>query len=244
MKYLNFLFLVSALLLTSCSDSDDSASMTMNFKLEYADEPLVFFQEYDYPDGRSIEFTRFSFYLSDISSVKNGEKTSWVSDDYLDLTQSHSSLSQAQEGFNYVLNNESGGAYDAIQFNLGLTPAQNQTRPEDYPSSSSLSLTGEYWSNWESYVFVKIEARSDLDGDGISDGIALHLGADDAVRSLIVNEVNPDLPVNISIDLEKLFNRNGEIFDIVNNSRIHSLDQIPLIQWLMDGLVESLEFTQ
>ncbi|MGA0284172.1 MAG: MbnP family protein [Saprospiraceae bacterium] len=244
MKYLNFLFLSSILVFASCSDSDESASMTMNFKLKYADEPLVFFEEYEYPDGRSIEFTRFSFYLSDISSLKDGEKTSWVRDEYIDLTASHSNLSDAEEGFDYVLDNETGGGYDALQFNLGLTPAQNQTRPEDYPSSSSLSLTGEYWSNWESYVFVKIEARSDLDGDGISDGIALHLGADDAMRSLIVNELNPDLPINISIDLEKVFNRDGEVFDIVNNSRIHSLDQIPLIQWLMDGLVESLELTQ
>lgn len=243
MKYkLPFLFIL-ALFFTACGD-DESKELTLNFKLNYGDDPLIFFENLSYPDGRDFEFTRFSFYISEIELGSNGESTIVNDVDYIDLTASHSSLSSAENGYDYTLEFDEPGNYDQLRFNLGLTDAQNSTVPADYPSSSALSLTGEYWSNWESYVYVKIEGRTDIDGDGISDGIALHLGSEAALRAFEVSNLDSDERLNITIDARKIFEQNGNIYDIVATPRIHSLNQMDKTIALMDNLSGSIEISR
>lgn len=238
-----FLIICASVLFVSCGE-DENRTVDLNFKLNYDGEPLVFFQEYSYPDGRIIEFTRFSFYISELAVAGEGLSIPVKEAQYVDLTLAHSSAEKAVNGLDLSFDTQSTDDFDAVSFNIGLTAEQNATKPEDYPSSSDLSLSGEYWSNWESYVFVKIEARSDLDGDGISEGIALHLGSDNAMRPVQVNDVNSAKQINLSMDLYDLFVQNGEIYDLENNARIHSLNQIPLIDWLMDSLESSIEVSQ
>jgi len=219
----------------SCGSSDIK-ELNINFKLEYDGEPLVFFEDVAYPDGRNFEFTRFSFYISEIS-LENESNSTLVKDvDYIDLTPSHSSLTAASEGYDYLLELPEKMSYQNVRFNIGLTDLQNDTKPEDYNSSSPLSLTGEYWSNWESYVYAKIEGRIDLDGDGISDGVALHLGSSEALRNVFLENLDSAEEVEITIDMKKVFERNGIIYDINATPRIHSLNQLDQTNILMDNL--------
>ena len=64
-------FLSMSIFLISCGGDDDNTAV-INLKLEYAGEPLVMFQEFDYPDGNKIEFSRISFYISDIELTTDG----------------------------------------------------------------------------------------------------------------------------------------------------------------------------
>ena len=231
-----FVSLISlSIFFSSCSKSDVS-ELAFNVKLEYNGEPLVFFEPVDYGDGREFEFTRFSLYVSDLSLIKDDVAVEVMDVDYWDLTSSHADIASATAGFNYNLDLDEAMSYDAVQFNIGLNSEQNASTPQDHNSSSALSLTGEYWANWNSYVFVKIEGRMDLDNDGISDGIALHLGSDEALRQVELQQLDSPETIGLKIDLAQVF----EGFDIDNNPRIHSLNQMPQINLLSDNLVESI----
>ncbi len=221
----------TCLFFTSCGDSSDYMA---NIKLEYDGEPLVMFEEVTYPSGQSLELTRVSFFLSDVT-LSGSENVNVVKEvDYLDLTAAHATSELASNGFDYKLI-ESEDEYNTLSFNIGLTSAQNATVPEDYPSSNVLSNNGEYWSGWNSYVMMKIEGMIDLDGDGAREkGIALHLGTDEVTRSFTTS-VDSD-KINITIDLKDVFDCGGEVHDIVNTPAIHNLAKLPEAIRLMDNL--------
>ena len=233
------LALLSLSVLFSCGD--DETQMNVNFQLEYNDEPLVMFQEYEYggPGGFPIEFSRISFFVSNVTMTIDGQEELFKDADYIDLTESHSTSEKAAEGFTYNIGSTSGDA-TALSFNFGLTAEQNETVPTDYTSSSVLSRTGEYWPGWESYVMYKIEGRIDLDGDGVKEAaMALHLGTETVTR-FTSGDYSEDL--TIALDVSKIFNCNGEVFDIENTFRIHSLSQLDLSVQLVDNIECGLEY--
>ena len=130
-------------------------------------------------------------------------------------------------------------------FNLGLTPAQNALAPNDYPVDSDLSNSAEYWIGWESYVFAKIEGLVDLDNDGNPEStFALHLGSDDIMRSITMEEIDQNgdtYTLDIDIDLQNIFERNGDVFDIVETTNIHSLAQINEANFLIDNWQSAIQ---
>jgi len=231
MKLLSITALLSLLLFSCGSDKEE---LSVNFKLNHDSEPLVMFEEYEFGEagGTPFEVTRFSFYISNVNLIIDGESQRFVDVDFIDLSESHSSLERANEGFDYVLGETEGDA-SSISFNLGLTPEQNATVPTDYPSSNVLSKTGEYWPGWESYVFVKIEGNIDVDRDGTKEqGFALHLGSDDVLRSTS-GDYSDDL--TITFDLKDIFSCNGELYDLESMPMIRSLAQLGEAMSLADN---------
>ncbi len=228
---------------SSCGD-EESKEINLNFKLEYDGEPLVMFEEYEYPGGGAFEFSRFSFYVSEVSLVSGSESTEISDVDYLNLTASHSTTESAQEGYDYTISYSDVSDFESLSMNFGLTDAQNASQPEDHRSDSDLSLTGEYWSGWESYVYVKIEGRMDLDNDGVTDGVALHLGSDAAKRAITIDGLDSNDEITFTIDAKKIFERDGNIYDIYANPRIHSLEQLDNALILMDNFMESIEVSR
>ena len=236
---MRLLSLAFILLLVSCG-SDNPDQLTINFKLKYDNAPMVMFQNYEYPDGRDFEITRFSFFVSDLLLLDASGTSTLREVDYLDLTVAHSDLNSAEQGFDWVIDDIEYENYNSITFRVGLSNEQNSTVPQDYPSSNVLSESGEYWSNWNSYVFVKIEGRIDLDGDGQSDSFALHLGGDDVSRVEVLGPLEGQEKVFVDINVEEIF-KNGPIYDIDSNPRIHTLEQMEQIIQLMDNLKKSME---
>lgn len=226
------LIVLSIFILASCGDKENEVSV--NFKLEYDDQPLVMFEEYEYAEagGYPIEFTRVSFFISDLALTIDGQQEIYKDVDYLDLTVAHASLERAEEGYKYEIGNVTGDISN-ISFNFGLDEEINSTVPSDYPSSNVLSRTAEYWSGWESYVMFKIEGNIDLDRDGVKEkGIALHLGTSEVMRSTS-GPFSDDL--DITLDIQDVFNC-GEVYDIEATPSIHSLSQIDKAIQLMDNV--------
>ena len=123
---------------------------------------------------------------------------------------------------------------------IGLSEEQNASVPSDYSSSNPLSKSSEYWLAWNSYIFVKFEGFFDADGDGEPEtGFNLHLGSDAASRPIARNSDDSDGEISLIIDLMDVFD-NGQIYDIRTNPNIHSLEQMPLAEFLMDNLASSL----
>ncbi len=239
MKY-SILVLLSLLMLSSCGDDDKK--LDMNFQLTYDDQPLVMFQEYEFINGVDriypIEFSRISFYISELKMTIDGEEELFKEVDYIDLTESHSTLAKAEEGYTYDIGSTTGDA-TAVSFNIGLTAAQNATTPSDYPSSNALSRTSEYWSGWGSYVMIKIEGNIDLDGDGVKEnGIALHLGTDNVMRTTS-GAYSDDL--RITLDVEKVLNCD-ELFDLEVTTAIHNINQIDKAERLADNISCGLQY--
>ena len=101
-----FLFLILSISIVSCSDTEENNQIDskLNIRLEYNGEPFVFFNDYEYPDGKTFNLTRISFYLSEIR-VSNSNTTLVTGiPEYVDLTNSHSDVQKAEIGFDFPLN--------------------------------------------------------------------------------------------------------------------------------------------
>lgn len=227
MRFLSVLFLF-ALLLTSCDNdntSNDSTNVDLNIKLQYDGNPLVMYTELTYPDGKTFRITDVKGYFSEIGLNKDGTTTEIKDVAHFSLGDAHSDEAEAEAGFSYKIADTGVTDFDAITFNVGLTNAQNNTQPNDYDSSNDLSKASEYWSNWGSYVYFKIEGNIDFDGDGNyanGENIVLHLGTENALRPTTINTKTDDGKVNLILDLEKVFNNNGSIYDIQSMPTIHA----------------------
>jgi len=244
MKYLYFSLL--SLLIFSCKSDDDK--LKLNFQLEYDSNPLVMFEPVDYPGGNKILISKVSFYISALSILHDDNPSGATFDvkdvDYIDLTNAHADLKSAEEGLavEYDLPTTN---IDQVFMIVGLNSNLNATVPTDYSSSNDLSLAGEYWPGWESYIFAKIEGMIDLDGDGtLEQQVALHLGSNEARREIITTNLDNETELNISIDIKKVFEHDGEIYDIATTPQIHTINEanaIESINFLADGLIRAFE---
>ena len=239
-----FLFLILSISIVSCSDTEENNQIDskLNIRLEYNGEPFVFFNDYEYPDGKTFNLTRISFYLSEIR-VSNSNTTLVTGiPEYVDLTNSHSDVQKAEIGFDFPLNDLNISDFSQISFNIGLTENDNSTHPNDYTSDNDLSRSAEYWISWNSYIFAKIEGNIDLDGDQIKEtGIALHLGSNEALRNISFENIVNNDQVDIVINVEEIFENANNIFDIETTSRIHSLSQIDQTNEIMDNLAAAFK---
>ncbi len=230
--------IVLVLLFTSCGT--DEENLMLNFKLKYDNSPLIMFDEYTYPTGETFNITRFSFYISEVNLLSGGESTEVAEVEYIDLTMANIDSESSENGYNYVLRDTEGSSASEISFNIGLTDAMNNTVPADYSSNHPLALSGEYWSSWTSYIYIKIEGNIDLDGDGtLEQGVALHLGSSEVMREVQFSDLNNDGEFSLEINLKKVF-ENGDIYDIAANPRIHNLNQIDQANILVDNLTQSI----
>ena len=244
MKNTIYLVLFSVLFtLMSCS-KDPIADAEVRFRLRYEDKPLVTLEEVTYPDGKSLYFSRVSLFIENFNLIGD-ESTTLIDRDYFTLTDDHLSDAEAQMGTLIFKGELEQDDYTA-SFNIGVDAVNNAKVPADFTSDNVLSNPAEYWPGWNSYIFAKFEGFIDLDGDGDEEtGFALHLGADDAYRSISINrsmklsEDNPAL--FIDIQLEKLFMNNGVMYDISANPQIHSREQNPIVIMLSDNMVTCFE---
>lgn len=236
--------LVLPIFFLGCNDDDPiagSGDLKLKFKLRYGDQTLVMFDNYTYPSGQKMTFSRFSFFLADVK-LKNASGSVGIHDiSYHNLTNSHTGATQAANGYDYTIGGVKPGSYNSIQFTLGVPKASNDKTPADFSNDHVLSNQAEYWSGWKSYVFTKTEGLIDLDGDGtLESGYALHTGANESLRTIelpanIVIEEDKETGLTIIIDVKKEFGSNP-VYDIETNPQIHSLSQMPFVKQLIDNL--------
>ncbi len=236
-------FLLTGILLFSCSPPEES--IMLRFNLEYNDEPLVMFSDVDYPDGRKMQFQRISFFISGVNVSENGSATEVSDVDFIDMTSSHSNAADIQPTIVEYFSDDYPD-FDSINLTLGLSEEQNNSTPADFSSNSPLARSGEYWPSWNSYVFVKLEGNIDLDGDGEYGGgeaFIFHLGSTETARdiSLPVASTQQEI-IDFSIDVEKIFQRGSQIYDIDDFQRLEQLsdDHISRMNWMMDNLAGAI----
>lgn len=226
--------------MSSCG-SDDKTNLDLVFRLKYDGDPLVMFEDLEYPNGEILQMKRVSFYLSDINVAdSNGTSTQVSEVEFIDLTDSHIDMVSAINGYNFTLEDLGIEDYNRVSFNIGLTDEQNATVPEDYNSDSPLSKSGEYWRSWQSYIYIKLEGHIDYNKNGITDSgeaFALHLGTDEIKREFATDVEDPDDFIIINIDVRDIFENDQGIYNIKDGSRLHNLDDptIANMNFLADG---------
>lgn len=208
------------------------------FQLRYDGVPLQMFKDYQYPDGKTIRFTRFSFYLSEVVLEGGGKSEEVLEVAYIDLSPLHTS------GVVNEIPSFTGKTtisdISNVQFVLGLSEEMNQMIPADFESNHPLAAPGEYWLAWDSYIFVKVEGWVDFDEDGITETpMAIHLGSNGVRRSLDFELSENTKDITFEIDLQSFF-MTGKLYDIEANPQIHSLSQLPQSIELADNLTQAI----
>ena len=244
-----FTFITISLMYMSCGDDtpdntqNQDGSVEMALKVTYDGQPLVTSEEYMYPDGKAMYFSRFSFYLSELALRTEEGVASAEGANYLYVGQAHATAAGAAEGYKFNLNGVKSGDYVNLSFGIGVPAVENSMLPANFPSDNDLSLSGEYWGNWNSYVFCKVEGMIDFDGDGIPESdFALHLGADEAFADIeldrdfsVMDEQTTELV--IPIELRNFFLNDGVIYDIEANPKLHNLSQSGEVNQLARNLI-------
>ena len=154
--------------------------MSLTFKPTYGSKPLTINKIYDY-NGKKVRFTKWQFLINNACFVKDarnpvntcGNENSVA---LVDLTTLDDSL-KSVNGYKITLNSLPVGSFQSFNFTVGLGPLLNDKLPKDFPSSNPLSDGANYWIDWKSFIFSKLEGLMDKDGDGkFETGFTLHTG--------------------------------------------------------------------
>ncbi len=113
--------------------------------------------------AEGYRFTRVSMFLSDLRLVEVAGTES-LETELAEVAYFELGDADDQE---LTFSDVPAGKYTALVFNLGLTPEQDAQEPSDFASSNPLSKSSEYWRDWGSYIFLKIEGKSDTLADGV-----------------------------------------------------------------------------
>lgn len=252
MRHLLYLLplLSLSLFFAACDNDDDqegNGSLELVFKARYGSDPLVMFDEvYTYPDGTPVKFQLVNYYVSDITLLAPSEsKETMVSEVELISYADFFDTATAEEGVRITYDELEPGAYEQIRMGVGLTPELNGTQPSNYTAGHP--LTENFWSWSRGYVFAKIEANADLDGDGqFSDKLTYHIGSDDLFTMMTVDQpiiIQKDNPVRLTfeLDMEQVLQRQGDYLDLneASNTQDHT-NNPDIYQWLWENLVNNL----
>lgn len=239
-----FLFALISIVFISCGDdANETADVTLNFKLVNGGESIAAFDKFEYPLGYNLFLTKYSFFLSDIMLSNDAGDQLLLDYAWMDLMADQIDEQTANEGKSITLSDFPVGEYTQLKLNLGVDEGTNAMSPSDFSASNTLGNTGEYWAGWSSYIFHKIEGKIDEDGDGAFEkNIALHIGSDDAFRAKsesrnISISKDGDNIITFEIDLQDVMNIDGSFFDINAMPQVHSEMALPRVLPIMDALI-------
>ncbi|MCB0661500.1 MAG: hypothetical protein KDC24_02075 [Saprospiraceae bacterium] len=242
-KFWVLLIPVLAFSVWSCDDEKVEAygDVDLQFVATYGNTPVVIGEAFDFDQGK-IFFDKLRVYVTNVELSSDPGPNYDVTDvDVLDFTNNNTNATAAAEGVTIKATQMPVGGYQSVEFNVGLTNELNAMIPSDFPASHPLSNTEPYWADWESYIFVTISGRADLDNDGtFEQGFVYHVGGNSTRRSVRLSDRilaidGQTVSSKINFDLEKvLHDANGTPFDIAAVSQVHT--QVDIMEDFADRI--------
>jgi len=254
MKKLLFLSLLVIIMFSSCKKDNGSFELTFTTKTQSGN--LVLFENFDLADGTQLNLNKLQFYISDLRLLSDGGEVQ-LTDVNLVSFNTHSDASTAALGETLTFNDIPQGEYSGIKFGIGVNTDLNAKSPTYYAGleeETVLSSPADYWSNWESYVFTKIEGYFDRNGNGTAGGgdddeeLTYHTGTDELYREKTINSTitvpeGGTFNLPLTVDIDKIFN-SATAIDIPNESIAHSNPNVPakmvITNKVADNLVEAI----
>ncbi len=226
MKQWSLCLLICCLFFASCKKDKkecpipETPGITLIFKGLFNGEPLILNNEYTYSNGNKLRISQLEFYISDVRLVKNGVETPILDVGLLDFSVSHNEECSAKAGEYIEIANIPDDTYDEIRFGIGVSPTLNATVPEDYLATHPLGRSVNHWSAWNSYIFAKVEGRSDEDGNGeFENNIVYHTGNDimyreKSISTTITTKSGTHTPISMVVDVLDLLSDGGNSIDL------------------------------
>ncbi|MEZ4950778.1 MAG: MbnP family protein [Saprospiraceae bacterium] len=251
-KILLLLLPLSILFLSSCKDEkvDAFGNVDLNFVATYDGTPIVIGDQFNYDNGK-IFFDKIRVYISN-TRIQTDNGSSFVEADdveVLDFTQNNTNAEKAGNGVTVDMTEVPIGGYNKLLFNVGLTNDQNAMIPADFPAGHPLNNTEPYWSDWESYIFVTISGRADLDNSGdFEQGFVYHVGGNSTRRAMnlsdrIIVADGQTTSSKINFDLKKvLYDAAGNPFDIASVSQVHT--QVDIMEDFADRIAQAFSVVE
>lgn len=214
--------------------------LELNFKAVYDGEPFVLFDDLEYGDA-SIQITDSEFFISNVELIGDSDSKKFDDVFYVDFTRNNDNITDVLEGFDVYLGNIAAGDYSQIKFAIGIDETLNATLPADYDSSSPLSKPGNYWTTWDSYVFMRFQGLFTDQAQGVEDrGFLWHIGSDNLYREVTLdidlNAIAGNVEtINIALDHQALLNDNGNLFDILSSPENH----VPVLNGAMELMADN-----
>jgi hypothetical protein len=242
MKKLFLFSIVLPFLSFQCKEQfePNQANVQASFKPVYDGQPFVINQVYTI-EGKKIRFTRLSFFVStewsDLSNdfIKKGGAVHLL--DFSDLDQTTKSANGITKNINLIV-----GEQRSFKLDLGVESFMNLRKPVDFGSETPLSEGSNYWDDWKSYIFLKLEGTMDRDGDGrFESGITLHTGGNEAYRVLNFAKtftVQGDGSTKLSFTLN--INTLLRDIDLMTVNATHQTGDKPTMLKLMDNLKDAI----
>lgn len=258
MKNYLFLLLIAAFFSSCNDDQPDTPSTTvkLNLKAAYDGSPLVMYKAFDYPGGNKIRYQNFNFFVSNITLLGEGDTKDYVVSEveFFDF-KDNLDLAAAEKPQTRTYDNVPLGTYSGVRMDFGVPASLNNSDSGKLPSSNPLrqAFASHYWTDWNSFIFMKSEGIYDLNGDGVfnqSDmGFEHHPGTDQVLTSVtklqsIVLNKKVDFDLNLVADIYDLYVKNGLALDLSNpnNRDTQEASDMPLAIDLMSHWEQALNF--
>ena len=203
--------------------ASEVANVSIKFINQIAGNPIVQSTTY-YTNAAGNEFNvdLLKYYVTNVVLVnKNGTEVSLKNYDLIDAFNSAFSTVEAT--------NIPNGEYTSMRFKLGVDKDRNHSGAQDGDLDPMYNMI---WSWATGYIFFKHEGYF-KDSNGVTVGLALHLGTDSALADVTVPI---DLKVegyarnmDIIFDLNKMYNSPKIDFDTDNNRMSTRAEDAPWI---------------
>lgn len=217
-------------------------TLNMNFKAIYANKPLIINQIYDY-NGKKVQFSRLQFFLT--SDINYFTQTTSQSDriptaNLVNFTDLDDSLKAAKGVLLPML--VPSGVHTSMNFDIGISKTLNAKTPKNFIFPDGMADNGNYWEDWKSYIFVKLEGKIDKDGDGTFEtGITLHTGGDDALKTLqFTKNYEVQNLKTTSVDFELNINELVKNIDLTTVNSTHQVGSTAVMKVMMGNFQTAL----
>ena len=159
--------------------SSDTSLLVLNVTPYFGNDPIVSNRSYRTASGDSVNFSRTSFYISNIQLTAT-DGTTYSDSGYILITP-----------YNFqsvIAGSIPVGNYKSISFNVGVAPSLNHLDPSIY-SGGALANQGptmHFTSNTDGYIFMAVEGMADSTNSNgrPNKAFSYHIGTDSLLRTV------------------------------------------------------------
>lgn len=242
MKKLLVLALACSFLAFQCEKVAPIENGTINMVIKpvFNGKPFVMNKIYTI-DGKNVKFSRLHFYTATdrvnntTANQKSGKYVQFLS--FTELDDSTKAAAGISKTIDLAI-----GETKQFTLKIGVESDLNALKPKDFSSSNPLSDAGQYWDDWNSYIFTKIEGSIDKDGDGrYETGITLHTGGNQCFRTnTFAKTFTVDTKTSTTLNFDLNINTLLRGVDLATVNSSHQTGDLPTMLKIMDNLKDAI----
>lgn len=223
----------------SCRFNIDSLlNLRLTFHHFFDNETFSFDSIYSDDFGNEIQFSRAAFYCGNIN-YKNNNIPVETKDQYILVSA---------DKLNYDYGQISNTEISSIDITIGVDSITNHIDPANYQNNNDLSYQtpSMHWqmginsTDW-SYLFIVLEGKVDINGDGTFDSgesFIFHVGGDAfsiKKENLMCDLIETTSQLNYEIQLDANWKSLIDSVDLSNDNFTHTMDNIPLATKIIEN---------